>query len=99
MPVTTGVQVADVRVLLLWRFVVSRWVAPLPTPGQETVTTPRDGMCTESRGKLAESSCPSVATKLSNVALAGPSARSEEHTSELQSHSDLVCRLLLETKK
>src|SRR5260221_9398840 len=25
--------------------------------------------------------------------------RSEEHTSELQSHSDIVCRLLLEKKK
>src|SRR5437773_6682321 len=29
----------------------------------------------------------------------GRSARSEEHTSELQSHHDLVCRLLLEKKK
>src|SRR5437773_6920286 len=29
---------------------------------------------------------------------AGP-VRSEEHTSELQSHHDLVCRLLLEKKK
>src|SRR5260221_7796019 len=28
-----------------------------------------------------------------------PKKRSEEHTSELQSHSDLVCRLLLEKKK
>src|SRR5260221_8012409 len=28
-----------------------------------------------------------------------PSTRSEEHTSELQSHSDIVCRLLLEKKK
>src|SRR6266540_303328 len=28
-----------------------------------------------------------------------PRARSEEHTSELQSHHDLVCRLLLEKKK
>src|SRR6266540_2522212 len=28
-----------------------------------------------------------------------PLARSEEHTSELQSHHDLVCRLLLEKKK
>src|SRR5260221_3720766 len=28
-----------------------------------------------------------------------PERRSEEHTSELQSHSDLVCRLLLEKKK
>src|SRR5438132_8452896 len=27
-----------------------------------------------------------------------PGTRSEEHTSELQSHSDLVCRLLLEKK-
>src|SRR5260221_10538050 len=29
----------------------------------------------------------------------GRRLRSEEHTSELQSHSDLVCRLLLEKKK
>src|SRR5260221_9772381 len=29
----------------------------------------------------------------------GDAGRSEEHTSELQSHSDLVCRLLLEKKK
>jgi len=29
----------------------------------------------------------------------GAVARSEEHTSELQSHHDLVCRLLLEKKK
>src|SRR5437773_9707212 len=28
-----------------------------------------------------------------------PIPRSEEHTSELQSHHDLVCRLLLEKKK
>src|SRR2546428_5159693 len=28
-----------------------------------------------------------------------PVSRSEEHTSELQSRSDLVCRLLLEKKK
>src|SRR5438034_7717533 len=31
--------------------------------------------------------------------LARFAVRSEEHTSELQSHSDLVCRLLLEKKK
>src|SRR5207244_8002005 len=30
---------------------------------------------------------------------AGPAARSEEHTSELQSPDHLVCRLLLEKKK
>src|SRR5438132_3980929 len=33
------------------------------------------------------------------VMLGYPDGRSEEHTSELQSHSDLVCRLLLEKKK
>src|SRR5215211_4417100 len=31
--------------------------------------------------------------------MASCARRSEEHTSELQSHSDLVCRLLLEKKK
>src|SRR5260221_9480323 len=37
---------------------------------------------------------------VSNARLSGSSPmRSEEHTSELQSHSDLVCRLLLEKKK
>src|SRR5260221_4892672 len=33
------------------------------------------------------------------VLLGVDAGRSEEHTSELQSHSDLVCRLLLEKKK
>src|SRR5260221_3028694 len=42
------------------------------------------------------------ATASSRSAITSTSAssrRSEEHTSELQSHSDLVCRLLLEKKK
>src|SRR5438034_8833438 len=38
-----------------------------------------------------KSGCPSRGPAISR--------RSEEHTSELQSHSDLVCRLLLEKKK
>src|SRR2546421_8974009 len=33
------------------------------------------------------------------AAMPGVQDRSEEHTSELQSRSDLVCRLLLEKKK
>src|SRR5437773_8158637 len=33
------------------------------------------------------------------ILLQGSGTRSEEHTSELQSHHDLVCRLLLEKKK
>src|SRR5205807_8161411 len=44
---------------------------------------------------LPETSSPGVIT----VALIGSSMRSEEHTSELQSPCNLVCRLLLEKKK
>jgi len=36
---------------------------------------------------------------VSNAAAVIDQPRSEEHTSELQSHHDLVCRLLLEKKK
>src|SRR5438034_7655925 len=38
-------------------------------------------------------------TSIGNAVAAPTTSRSEEHTSELQSHSDLVCRLLLEKKK
>src|SRR5260221_8506633 len=37
--------------------------------------------------------------QLTRMATISGLVRSEEHTSELQSHSDLVCRLLLEKKK
>src|SRR2546430_12250241 len=40
-----------------------------------------------------------IAVVLSGIVLAMPYMRSEEHTSELQSQSNLVCRLLLEKKK
>src|SRR5690349_22532108 len=45
------------------------------------------------RGPIREDS-PGLFEDLTNVA-----GRSEEHTSELQSRRDLVCRLLLEKKK
>src|SRR5438874_9609523 len=61
-------------------------------------------------GKLSQTAAVgSMALRLDSVALAnagdggGPlswsAGRSEEHTSELQSRRDLVCRLLLEKKK
>src|SRR5260221_9667114 len=45
--------------------------------------------------------CADVTFSVTHISFAdlGPGGRSEEHTSELQSHSDLVCRLLLEKKK
>src|SRR2546421_2779249 len=42
---------------------------------------------------------PQNGDNLQLLAERGAEARSEEHTSELQSRSDLVCRLLLEKKK
>src|SRR5207247_4435516 len=49
---------------------------------------------TQSEVPLITFSPPSVVS-----AVSAPVARSEEHTSELQSRVDLVCRLLLEKKK
>src|SRR2546430_12563243 len=45
----------------------------------------------------APSSFPSIRCRLSRSPISA--VRSEEHTSELQSQSNLVCRLLLEKKK
>src|SRR2546427_4917163 len=45
------------------------------------------------------SGCLSSTTPLHSLELGALGARSEEHTSELQSQSNLVCRLLLEKKK
>src|SRR5438132_8595509 len=42
---------------------------------------------------------PTPRPEISLTAASASTWRSEEHTSELQSHSDLVCRLLLEKKK
>src|SRR5260221_9334363 len=51
-------------------------------------TAPEEALATAGGGGSPAATVPAVAK-----------ARSEEHTSELQSHSDLVCRLLLEKKK
>src|SRR5437773_8562894 len=44
---------------------------------------------------IADDDAPAIVEAITNAAR----TRSEEHTSELQSHHDLVCRLLLEKKK
>src|SRR5690242_21084643 len=44
------------------------------------------------------SSSPRSALNHHSMNVSAPSTRSEEHTSELQSHVNLVCRLLLEKK-
>src|SRR5437588_8387897 len=47
----------------------------------------------------ASSTAPASSSSGTSTVAGRVIARSEEHTSELQSHSDLVCRLLLEKKK
>src|SRR2546421_5798875 len=69
----------------------------------ELATGRRPKTACESIGAaLSENSsrAPQAVFRLDGAVDAGVSAhRSEEHTSELQSRSDLVCRLLLEKKK
>src|SRR5256886_9058013 len=74
--------------------------------GRES-SLPLCALPTRRRGDLSPRSCrtahaPGPATLRGPGALASSlpgSGRSEEHTSELQSQSNLVCRLLLEKKK
>src|SRR5438132_5186052 len=75
---------------------------PAPTPTLFPYTTLfRSDSCRhpcqlgDDRERAALGSGPAVADLRP---AAGNPHRSEEHTSELQSHSDLVCRLLLEKK-
>src|SRR4029434_11308279 len=69
---------------------------------QHTLQKYRNGCCQEC--KYNETQDSKLTVKASKVSLSLPNVqtinatRSEEHTSELQSHLNLVCRLLLEKK-
>src|SRR5277367_88760 len=54
---------------------------------------------TASSRSIMPSASLSASSELSRRGICRSCCRSEEHTSELQSHHDLVCRLLLEKKK
>src|SRR2546421_6336605 len=66
-------------------------------------TASRSGPTTSGAGARGSSTLPgrltNAAAQPARSAPATSHERSEEHTSELQSRSDLVCRLLLEKKK
>src|SRR5260221_10939112 len=65
------------------------------TPQAKAAVIATAGSLTERASAAPASRCGTSAEKDQR----GACPRSEEHTSELQSHSDLVCRLLLEKKK
>src|SRR2546430_7323659 len=64
-----------------------------PTRSANRTETRRRSAAGAARGSLA------AAMGVAAARSTASGARSEEHTSELQSRSDLVCRLLLEKKK
>src|SRR5260370_22584103 len=73
----------------LWCSCISS--APLPSWSAYRPRQPRLGV---------EAAASAVAVSVAEAGVAAEAgARSEEHTSELQSHLNLVCRLLLEKKK
>src|SRR5260221_10102788 len=69
---------------------------PIWSAAASELTTNRSARPITSRAMRGRSAS---VTSSPYMALRAASTRSEEHTSELQSHSDLVCRLLLEKKK
>src|SRR2546430_11822067 len=73
-----------------WRTTPSRSITYVTRPGNRpsVFSTPYSSRTAPSRSESSRNGNPCLAAK-----------RSEEHTSELQSQSNLVCRLLLEKKK
>src|SRR2546421_7426371 len=69
---------------------------PRVSNGKRQSPRKRDRRARNTRRRSLDSACRAVGHGAGESE--GPS-RSEEHTSELQSRSDLVCRLLLEKKK
>src|SRR5438270_10643773 len=70
-------------------------------PPRSTLFPSRRSSDLSPSGRSATSPAIWISTKSSSTASSSPPRcwRSEEHTSELQSQSNLVCRLLLEKKK
>src|SRR5207248_11689211 len=71
----------------------------LPISHQNTRLAPTALCPLRARARRARGRDALQDVSLQVAAVAGRNCRSEEHTSELQSPYDLVCRLLLEKKK
>src|SRR5438477_2361978 len=69
-----------------------------PTRDRQWSSHARPSSPSRTRPPSARSPCPTRTPTRSSSPPNTPPSRSEEHTSELQSHVNLVCRLLLEKK-
>src|SRR5438132_7837390 len=70
----------------------------IPRPPRSTLF-PYTTLFRSSVPGMISTNAPNAVVVFTVPSYVAPISRSEEHTSELQSHSDLVCRLLLEKKK
>ena len=85
------IEAAENPELLLTGFVLE------PADGPSVLFSPEDSFTDDNEILFAEALiADAIGETLEEIAAA---ARSEEHTSELQSRRNLVCRLLLEKKK
>src|SRR5882762_8099923 len=77
----------------------STYRAPSVTDTAASTTLPARAMAAPSASSSAGPRDEGASKRMSTPMASGRPVRSEEHTSELQSHLNLVCRLLLEKKK
>src|SRR5690625_756824 len=96
-PMTPKIMAADIPALVTSNI-------PVMTPIKPCSSASAIAPCTNEFPKLVIGTvAPAPAKSMSGSYRPNPSktapARSEEHTSELQSRGHIVCRLLLETKK
>src|SRR5438034_3498239 len=94
---TSALSTSRCSGLRSWVKISLNWRVRSPGLREELKTSIRFIIVSEVLSISVRSSCSWLNSSSDVLAEPGP-GRSEEHTSELQSHSDLVCRLLLEKK-
>src|SRR6266403_2720265 len=87
---SSGSKIANFGIIAGWKIIFLPWVASLVMPPARPTSDPVPAV-------VGTAMIGAIAFGLARVHQS--STRSEEHTSELQSRRDLVCRRLLEKKK